>query len=86
MLKYNYIRKLITVIILLICFVFSYAQETILDKRISYKSKNQPLYYILNEIGSQIGYEFSYRVPPTPGFPHMEILLRVGALLKFSTP
>jgi len=73
MLKYNYIRKLITVIILLICFVFSYAQETILDKRISYKSKNQPLYYILNEIGSQIGYEFSYNADLVPSSKNIKI-------------
>ncbi|MGE0090071.1 MAG: carboxypeptidase-like regulatory domain-containing protein [Bacteroidales bacterium] len=72
-LNYNHIRKLIAVIILLICFVFSYAQETVLNKRISYKSKNQQLYYILNDIGSQIGYEFSYNADLVPSSKKIKI-------------
>jgi len=70
---YNHIRKLIAVIILLICFVFSYAQETVLNKCISYKSKNQSLYIILNEIGSQIGYEFSYNADLVPSSKKIKI-------------
>ncbi|OFX89087.1 MAG: hypothetical protein A2W99_02210 [Bacteroidetes bacterium GWF2_33_16] len=62
----KYIRKLIVVIILLMCFVFSYSQESILNQRISFKSRNQSLYSVLNEIGSQIGYDFSYNADLIP--------------------
>jgi len=60
-LKYRYLIKFtLSVILLNICFSSLYSQSTILDKRIAFKAKNKPLYTVLNEISSQIGYDFSY--------------------------
>lgn len=56
-------------LILLFLFpVISIAQETsIFDIKISYKTKNKPLYKVLTEIGSIISYDFSYNSDLIPG-------------------
>jgi hypothetical protein len=70
---YKHIRKLIIIITLLLCFLFSYSQNDILNQRISYKSKNQSLYTILNEIGSQVDYVFSYNADLIPSSKKIKI-------------
>ena len=59
--EYSYINRIILVIVLFVCCIFSsYSQNSVLNQRITFKTKNQSLYNVLNEISSQIGYEFSY--------------------------
>ena len=65
-LNYNNIGFVLVVIILLFGNTFSQAQETVLNKKISFKSKNQTLYSVLNDLGSLIGYEFSYNADLVP--------------------
>ncbi|OFX26303.1 MAG: hypothetical protein A2041_03265 [Bacteroidetes bacterium GWA2_31_9b] len=60
-LKYRYLVKFtLSVIVLNICISSLYSQSTVLYKKIAFKTKNKPLYTVLNEISSQIGYDFSY--------------------------
>lgn len=72
-LLYKHIKRIILVIILIICFVFSFAQQSILNQKISFKSKNQSLYDVLKEIGSKTGYEFSYNADLIPSSKNISI-------------
>jgi hypothetical protein len=72
-LKYNNIRSLLVVFFLLIGVSFSQAQESVLNKKISYKSKNQTLYTVLNDLGSLIGFEFSYNADLVPSSKEVKV-------------
>ncbi|HAN19828.1 MAG: hypothetical protein A2X13_12665 [Bacteroidetes bacterium GWC2_33_15] len=60
-LKYSILIKFTLSVILFNCCIFPvFSQSSVLNKKLSVKSKNHSLYTVLNTISSQIGYEFSY--------------------------
>ncbi|MFO7828412.1 MAG: carboxypeptidase-like regulatory domain-containing protein [Bacteroidales bacterium] len=54
------IKRIISISTLLILFTTCYAQDQVLNRVITYKTKEIKLYDALNEISDIVGYEFSY--------------------------
>ena len=79
MIKYKNIKQsnIILIFGLILLFMFSetlLAQEaSILEKNISYKAKNITLHEALTEIGSIVGYDFSYNSDLIPGNSNIKV-------------